>query len=755
MIQALSPLLLVASDDAQVRRIEGVLGDDVSCIRRARTLQEALSCRTPRLCLLDLSLPDASGLDALRRYRASEGEVPVVVLCEAFDPALVRASLEGGAVDCLPESSLNEDLLPTLLRAQARHEQTSALRGSVNRLRELVAAVPDMILEIDRDGRVLMANQAALDGVDEESLLGHSWKALVPPAQLAQYDEARERAFVEGKAQTLETPVPDAHGETTWLHVAFAPMKTDGVVARCVVLCRDITEERRQRERFRRALEAAPGGMLLVDRQGTIVIANRTVERVFGYDPDELVGSSMERLVPQDVHARHVIDRQAYVAAPRPRGMAGGRAVSGVSKDGSLIPLEISLAPLGTNGSTEVLCSIVDLRDRRALEEQLRQSQKLEALGMLSGGIAHDFNNLLSAILTFGDFVQAELEVGSGAREDMNEVLAAARRATSLTSQLLAFSRRQPIAPEVVSLAELCDELRKLLVRVIGEDIRLETSLDTDSHPVLVDPGTIEHVLLNLAVNARDAMPGGGTLEIVCHDVELDAAALRRLGVEREPGLYVRLRVSDAGQGIDAETRERIFEPFFTTKPMGRGTGLGLSTVYGIVTQARGFVTVQSEVGVGTTFDLWFPPAPPDAELTTEKVPGDPTPGSERILLVEDDPQLRSATSRSLRRLGYRVVAVASGGEAIEAAEGGETFDLVLTDLVMPDMNGAALAERLAERLATRFLFMTGYAPESIRQRGIVARGEVIQKPFGTAELTATIRSVLDAKGPALTTLSS
>lgn len=752
MNETSSHLLLVAETDAETERLESLLAGLSARVEHVTTLRDALERASPELCLLDLALPDSSGIDTLHRYRSAHGDVPVITLTAQDDVDLARAALRAGAQDCLAKSETDPDRLSrAMAHARLRHEGVLEVRRNEERMRALVDAVSDLILEIDADGRVLSANRGPGD-LAVSALLTHGWQAFVPKKQVARYDEMRRRVFASGEAETFETRVPNPQGGKDWYHVTIAPLTAEGPIERCAVLCRNITEERRQRDRFRRALEAAPAGMLLVDETGRIVMANRAVEELFQYDHGELLGTPVERLVPVEHAEEHVRERSDYAAAPKPRGMAGGRAVSGVTKDGQLIPLEIRLMPLTTSRRTEVLCSVADLRARRALEERFLHSQKLEAVGLLAGGIAHDFNNLLTVILAFGEFVQQGLAEDSPLQDDMSEVITAARRATSLTSQLLAFSRRQPVAPRVMNLTTLCNEMRKLLVRVIGEDVHLEVSLDDDCHPVFMDPGTMEHVLLNLAVNARDAMPGGGELLLACSNERLDAATLQRHGIEREPGSYVRLRVRDTGTGMGEETRRRVFEPFFTTKPEGRGTGLGLSTVYGLVSQANGFITVESEPGRGTTFDLWFPPlederAADDGHHSRTTAPR----GIERILLVEDDPHLSAAAKRSLGRLGYQVHAVFSGRAALDAVDHLPPFDLVVTDLVMPDMNGAELAEELTRRVGVRLLFITGYAPESIQQRGILARGELLRKPFGTNELAAAVRRVLDREPPSKT----
>jgi hypothetical protein len=313
-----------------------------------------------------------------------------------------------------------------------------------------------------------------------------------------------------------------------------------------------------------------------------------------------------------------------------------------------------------------------------------------------------------------------------------------------LTSQLLAFSRRQPVSPRAESLCTLVADLEKMLRRIIGEDVHLQTNTDVECDLVMIDRGVFEHVLLNLAVNARDAMPKGGTLYIGCSNETLEAAAVDAGDRALPPGRYVRLRVRDDGVGMTEETQAHMFEPFFTTKQLGRGTGLGLSTVYGIVSQASGFIRVSSGVGAGTTIDIYLPPSA-DGTSRTVRPPGTASlRGSERILVVEDDDQVRAITQRALEHFGYQVVTASRAAEALAIVADDSSFDLILTDLVMPDMSGAELAEHLSETLGVRVLFMTGYAPESVAERGIVAAGEVLRKPFSRIELGERVRALLD-----------
>jgi PAS domain S-box-containing protein len=483
--------------------------------------------------------------------------------------------------------------------------------------------------------------------------------------------------------------------------------------------------------RFRRLAESGIIGITISDTSGRILEANDAFVR--------MVRCSREELLAGEVVWE--------LLAPSRPDTAGTRAWEGEyrCKDGRSIPALIAIAPLEHG---ENIAIALDLSDRKRLEAQFRQAQKMEAVGRLAGGIAHDFNNMLSIILSYSELIAMELEPDEPLRADVEEIRKAGLRAADLTRQLLAFSRQQVLELKVLSLNSRVAEMEKMLGRLLGADVALTFLLEPRLWNIEADPGQIEQILMNLAVNARDAMPEGGKLTIQTANVTLDEdyAAIH---AEVLPGSYVMLAVSDTGIGMNAETQARLFEPFFTTKEKGKGTGLGLATVFGIVKQSGGHIWIYSEPGKGATFKLYFPRASGVETSPSERPPSESLRGDETILLVEDDAQVRSLARTVLRRSGYVVLEAANGGEALLLCEQhGARIDLLLTDVVLPLMSGRQIAERLkALRPEMKVLFMSGYTDDAILQHGILDSGVTyLQKPITPASLTRKVRDALDRK---------
>ena len=502
---------------------------------------------------------------------------------------------------------------------------------------------------------------------------------------------------------------------------------------------------RASEERFRALVENSSDALFLLDAEGRVTYLTPSSERHLGWKRDQLIGHSIFDFVHPDdrpVVSQRMADVLEHPLRPIMHELRFQHS------DGEWRMMEgVGVNRLSDPSVKAIVVNARDVTDRRKLEDQLRQSQKMEAVGQLAGGVAHDFNNLLTAILGYCSLMLDEVPQEDPLRPDLMEIQAAGERAAALTRQLLAFSRRQMLQPQVVDVNTLIRQLEKLLRRLISEDVELVTALAADLQPVRVDPASIEQILVNLAVNARDAMPVGGRLTIETSNVEIDEA-YTLTHVSMKAGPYVMLAVGDTGRGMDAATRARVFEPFFTTKEQGRGSGLGLATVYGIVKQSGGFIWVYSEVNHGTVFKVYLPPAKTRAVPRTSDVrPHDTAHGWETVLLVEDEDAVRALAREVLRRHGYIVLEARHGVDALRVAERHpDTIHLMVTDVVMPHMSGREVAERLnTVRPTMKVLFMSGYTDHALMHRELAPGAAFLQKPFTPEVFARKVRSVLDS----------
>jgi hypothetical protein len=534
-------------------------------------------------------------------------------------------------------------------------------------------------------------------------------------------------------------------------------------------------DEREQAEfRFRQLFDTAPDAMIAVEWDGSVTMANTQAVRTFGYPAGEFIGRGVATLVPEESREALEQERIRYFAHPDTQSLVSGLRMSGRRRDGSTFPAEITLSAMPTERGQLVTAAIRDVSERLAMEaerERLRaeaererterrahQTQRLESLGQLVGGVAHDFNNLLNVIQGYTDFTAEEIQPLAEADpklapvlDDIEQVRVAAQQAARLTRQLLTFARHEVTRPVVLDLNEAVQGAGQLLRRTLGEHINLTLNPEPELWPVKADRGQLEQVLVNLAVNARDAMPGGGALTIDTGNVDVDETyAAGRPGLQ--PGPYVRLRVSDTGVGMDRATLDRVFEPFFSTKPKGRGTGLGLATVYGIITGAGGTIDVYSEPNLGTAISVLLPACTEPvsagaAGVVVEDSPASPEGHGEQVLLVEDEPSLRELTSRILTRHGYRVEAAATGSGAVDWARApGHPVDLLLTDVVMPEMMGNEVAAAIRAIVpGVPALYMSGYAQPILDSHGVPALSiDILEKPFTEASLLARVRQAID-----------
>ena len=499
-------------------------------------------------------------------------------------------------------------------------------------------------------------------------------------------------------------------------------------------------------ELFQLISENAVDMIAVVDANGRRVYNSPSYERILGYTPEYLRDTSpLEQIHPDDLPM--VLD-----AAKEAQRSGVGRRIEYRMrrKDGEWVLLESTASTVrNADGTVEKLVIVNrDISERRQLEEQLRQSQKMDAIGRLSGGVAHDFNNLLGVIIGYTEVLQDQIKEGDTLRVCVDQVLEAGKRAASLTRQLLAFSRQQVLEPKVLLLNGVVSDMEKMLRRLIGEDVELTTGLDPKLGKVRADHGQIEQVIMNLAVNARDAMPEGGKLSIETSNTEMDEVFVRRYAYPVQPGAYILLTVKDTGTGMDNATKLRVFEPFFTTKEKGKGTGLGLSLVYGVVKQSGGYIDVDSTVGKGTTFKIYLPRIDQEVDVDGAQIsPSTALQGNETILLVEDEKNLRTLTRHLLERYGYAVLEAANGAEALTTSrQNTGTIHLLLTDIVMPGIGGRALAQKLSkERPDMKVVYMSGYTGQTIGGQTVLNPGAFfLQKPFTRENLARKIREALD-----------
>ena len=513
---------------------------------------------------------------------------------------------------------------------------------------------------------------------------------------------------------------------------------------------RSVEAMRMAEAKFRGLLESAPDPLVAVNQDGRIVVVNAQAEKTFGYKREELLGQPMDILVVERLREKCWAYRNKFFKGPERPPAGATLELFGLRKDGSEFPVEINLSLLETEDGLWGSAAIRDLTERRKLENQFRQAQKMESIGTLSGGIAHDFNNLLTVILSYSNSLADELRGDSKHQRAAEQIHQAAERGAALTRQMLAFSRQQVFQVRVLNLNDIIRNLLKMLQRIIGEHIEISTALADDLKPVKADPGQLEQILMNLSVNARDAMPKGGKLTLETSNVVLDEDFVR-LHVGASAGPQVLLTVSDTGSGMDAATQARIFEPFFTTKGPGQGTGLGLAMVYGVVKQSGGSIWVNSKVGFGTTFNIYLPQVQGVSEAPAAKKPQTTLKqGSETILVVEDDPGVRELVSMMLTSKGYTVLTAQhpSDAEAVCQRHSGN-IHLLLTDMILPGASGREIAKRVgALRPGIKVLYMSGYTDDAlIRDHGLDESFAFLQKPFSQGSVAAKIREVLDADG--------
>ncbi len=500
-------------------------------------------------------------------------------------------------------------------------------------------------------------------------------------------------------------------------------------------------------------MTAAPDAILVADATGTIRQANPAAAVLFGYGADEMIGHKVNMLMPADMAHQHDGFMQRYMDTGEARIIGIGRDVEGRRKDGTTFPLHLSVGETALEGQRLFVGILHDQTPRKAAEQALARSQRLDAIGQMTGGISHDFNNLLTIIIGNLELLQMRQSEGKDAAL-IEDALESAQLGADLTSRLLVFARRSNLKPRELDLREVCDQALSILSRTLGAPYKIQTNYAPDVARVVVDPAQLQAALMNLVLNARDAMPDGGQLLISIANVTIDDRYMAQ-ETDMAQGHYVRLEVSDDGEGMEQEAQRRAFEPFFTTKSNLGGTGLGLAQVYGFVRQSGGHITLYSEPGLGTSFGLYFPVAQPGAVAEPQSVPphrhAAAADGDRTVLVVEDNPRVRKLSVQRITDLGYEVLEASTGDAAYEMLRDGQRIDCVFTDLVMPGtLNGYDLAIRIAEEFpAVRVLLTSGYASDVIASKMPTgANGAILHKPYRLSDLSARLRSLFADPNP-------
>ena len=767
-------MLLVEHDQDQAALLIALLGDatdELFSVEHVERLGKGLD-RLVRggidAIILDLFLPDSRGLDTLAKVHSHSPTVPIVVLIGLQDRQVARQAIREGAQDYLVKGNLlDTDRLSRAIRyAIERMRSENALRKSEERFELLARATNDGVWDWD-----LLTGQMWWK-VGVHSFLGY------PPYFVGNDPTWRHDRIHEDDRERIATGIRTvidggghfwldeyrylcADGSYAWVFDrGYVIHDEAGKPIRMIGALMDITDRKRAEEALRETnetlrtlVQSSPLGIAVTDANLKLRIWNPAAERILGWKSHEVLGRPLPPVLAPDEGEEPVGGLTKRVVL--------GEAVTEVElrckrRDGIPVHLNLSMAPLCDaqgefSGTMAVVANATERKlaekQRAELEEQLRQSQKMEAVGRLAGGIAHDFNNLLTAISGYGSLLRNRFDGNDPCRAHVEEILKSANLAASLTRQLLAFSRRQVLQPRVLDLNEVLGGMETLLRRLIGEHLELTTVTDDALGRVLADQSQIEQVIMNLAVNARDAMPKGGKLLLQTRNVNLDETYTHRHGRIRA-GPHVLLTVTDTGTGMDEEIQSHLFEPFFTTKEIGKGTGLGLATVYGIVKQSDGDIWVYSEPGHGSTFKIYLPRVEEALEQPSRTSPrAEPRKGSETVLLVEDSEFVRRLLRELLGQCGYKVLEASQGHEALRLSNEYEgRIDLLLTDMVMPRMSGRELAAQLApQRPTMKVLYMSGYTEEAITRHGVLDPGTAfLEKPFTPETLARKLRQILD-----------
>jgi two-component system cell cycle sensor histidine kinase/response regulator CckA len=732
---------------------------DARCVDTRDEFLRQIDEFQPDLILSDYTLPRFDGMTALSLALERAPTTPFLIVTGSVNEETAVGCMKAGATDYLLKSNLariGPAIEGALARVRSRTEKAraeAALRRSEANLRAIFNTSLQAFVLVDRDGTIQALNPIAVEWADRilgrEVGEGDSIHSFIPDAA-----ESFEAALT-GEARSVERCLRGADGVERWYETTHAPVVDErGMVIGVCLNARDVSERKRGEQalreseaRYRDLFDNASDLVCTTSLTGDFLYVNRAWHEAIGYSDEALARLRFLDLVHADSRDRYL----DFVARAEAGEMLGHVELVLLTAAGAPLTLEGNISCTPSDGAPARLRGIYrDVTERKRVEDQLRRAERMQAAGRLAGGVAHEVNNMMTGVLGFSEFLMRSLDAADPRRAEVNEIIKAGTRAADVTRQLLAFTRQQFLRPETLSVNVVVQDLEKMLRRVLGEDHVLQLALSPDAGDIRADRGQIEQVLVNLMLNARDAMAGRGRVTITSRTAVLDEAyAQQHGGVDIPVGEYVQLAVSDNGIGMEREVQARIFEPFFTTKPVGQGTGLGLSTVYGIVKQSDGFVWVYSEPKLGSTFKVYLPRvgAGRAAEAAGARA-ATARGGSETILIVEDEDMVRTLASRGLREHGYTVIEARHGADALRqlAVQPG-AVDLVISDVVMPEMGGRELGRRLATlRPSLPVLYISGYTGEDVIQRGLLDPGVPFQqKPFAPEGLARMVREMLDA----------
>jgi len=716
----------------------------------------------PDLILSDYTLPRFNGMAALSLAKERAPSVPFLIVTGSVNEETAVGCMKAGATDYLLKSNLariGPAILAALERARAHTQKTqaeSALAASERRFRSLVQNSSDLVTILSPDGTILYASDSAerIVGYSPEDLVGNNLVSYLDsgdvPALRGLLQNANGKVSGTGP---VEFSLRRADGSPVWLEAVGSNLMNDATIRGIVLNARDVSERKRadralreSEERYRDLFDNASDLVCMAAPDGALLYVNQAWKEGTGYGEEEIGRMQLLDLVHPD--------SRAYYMQVIERVLLGERLdhveLVFVPRAGTPITVEGNLSCTFKDGQPSVVRGIYrDITERKRVEEHLRRAERMQAAGKLAGGVAHEVNNMMTGVIGFSEFLLRSLEEGDARRSDVEEIIKAGTRAADVTRQLLAFTRQQFLQPQVLDVNAVVNDMQKMLRRSLGEDHMLELRLSPRAGQLRADRGQLEQVLINLVINARDAMSGHGHVVIETAPAVWDEVyAQRHGGVDLPLGEYVMLAVSDTGCGMEPDVQARIFEPFFTTKQIGQGTGLGLSTVYGIVKQSGGYVWVYSEPGEGSVFKIYLPTAQA-GQIATHMPDRLQTPegGFETILVIEDEDMVRNLACRGLKDHGYTVVEARNGAQALlYIRQHPGTIDLVISDVVMPEMGGRELGQNLAQYdPGLPVLFMSGYTGDDVVHRGLLDPGDPFQqKPFTPAGLATKVRAMLD-----------